>query len=198
MREERVPDQQDLFDGPELRPPAGFRYAPDFVSEPEQKELVRWIETLPLKPFEFHGFTGNRRVASFGLRYDYARQAIATAAPIPEPLLDLRTRAAAWAGLDPSRIRQMLVTEYAPGAPIGWHRDKPQFDEVLGISLLAPANFRLRRQTPTGWERRSVLLQPRSIYLLCAEVRREWEHSIPPMTALRYSITLRSLQADPS
>jgi alkylated DNA repair dioxygenase AlkB len=187
-----------LFSGRVSRPLPGFRYAPDFVSEPEQEGLVRWIETLPLKPFEFHGFTGNRRVASFGLRYDYARQTLAAAAPIPESLLELRTRAASWAGLDPARLPQMLVTEYAPGAPIGWHRDKPQFDEVLGISLLAPTNFRLRRQTPTGWERRSVLLQPRSIYLLCGEVLREWEHSIPPLTALRYSITLRSLQAEPN
>jgi alkylated DNA repair dioxygenase AlkB len=197
MREESpVPDQQDLFSGHESAPLPGFRYAPNFVSEPEQQGLVSWIETLPLKPFEFQGFRGNRRVASFGLRYDYETQTVAGAPPIPEPLLALRTRAATWAGWDPSRIRQMLVTEYASGAPIGWHRDKPQFDEVLGISLLAPANFRLRRQNPSGWERRSVLLQPRSIYLLSGEVRRDWQHSIPPMTTLRYSITLRSLRAD--
>jgi alkylated DNA repair dioxygenase AlkB len=161
-----------------------------------QERLVSWIETLPLKPFDFHGFKGNRRIASFGLRYDYARQAVAAAPPFPDSLLDLRARAATWADLDPSRIRQMLVTEYAPGAPIGWHRDKPQFDEVLGISLLAHANFRLRCQTPTGWERRSVRLQPRSIYFLSGEVRQDWEHSIAPMTTLRYSITLRSLKAD--
>ena len=196
MEERRVPHQSDLFSEQPSTPVPGFRYAPNFVSEPEQQRLVSWIETLSLKPFEFHGFRGNRRIASFGLRYDYDRQAVAAAPPFPEALLDLRTRAASWAGLEPSGIRQMLVTEYAPGAPIGWHRDKPQFDEVLGISLLAHANFRLRRQKATGWERRSVLLQPRSIYLLSGEVREDWQHSIAPMTNLRYSITLRSLKAD--
>jgi alkylated DNA repair dioxygenase AlkB len=189
-----APDQPDLFGtGPEIQAPPGFRYGPDFVSESEQDALVGFLETLPLKPFEFRGFQGSRRVAAFGFRYDYNKRAIEAASPLPAELLDLRNRAARWAGVDPSRFCQILVNEYRPGAPIGWHRDKPQFDQVLGVSLLAAANLRLRRSRGNGWERRAVRVAPRSIYLLSGEVRREWEHSIAPLTVLRYSITLRSL-----
>jgi alkylated DNA repair dioxygenase AlkB len=111
----------------------------------------------------------------------------------PGPLLELRDKVAGFARRDPEDFRQILVVEYPPGAPIGWHKDKPQFEDVLGVSLLAPANFRLRRKTDSGWTRRSVLLAPRSIYQLSGEVRHQWEHSIPEMTALRYSITFRTL-----
>ena len=189
--------QPDLFDiDPESQALPGFRYAADFVSESEQDALVGLLETLPLKPFEFHGFRGNRRVAAFGFRYDYNRRAVEPASPLPTDLLSLRDRAAAWAGQDPSKFCQILVNEYPPGAPIGWHTDKPQFDQVVGVSLLAVANLRLRRARAIGWERQSVLLAPRSIYLLSGAVRREWQHSIPPMTALRYSITFRSLMPE--
>jgi alkylated DNA repair dioxygenase AlkB len=189
-----APEQPDLFGAAsEPSPPPGFRYEPDFVSESEQGALVGFLETLPLAPFEFRNFRGNRRVAAFGYRYDYNKLALEPAAPMPAELLDLRDRAARWAGADPARFCQILVNEYRPGAPIGWHKDKPQFDQVLGVSLLAPANFRLRRSRGNGWERRSVRVEPRSIYLLSGEVRREWQHSIAPLTVLRYSITLRSL-----
>jgi alkylated DNA repair dioxygenase AlkB len=108
-------------------------------------------------------------------------------------LLTLRDKVAGFAGREAEDFRQILVSEYAPGAPIGWHRDKPQFEDVVGVSLLAPANFRLRQKTGTGWTRRSILLAPRSIYIMSDEVRHGWEHSIPEMTALRYSITFRTL-----
>ena len=189
--------QPDLFAiGPESQAPPGFRYEPDFISESEQLALAGFLETLPLKPFEFRGFKGKRRVAAFGFRYDYGRQAVEAASDLPVELLSLRDRAARWAGQDPAKFRQILVNEYRPGAPIGWHTDKPQFDLVLGVSLLTAATLRLRRSRGNGWERRSVLLEPRSIYLLSGEVRREWQHSLPPLTALRYSITLRSVTAE--
>jgi alkylated DNA repair dioxygenase AlkB len=189
-----APEQPDLFGAaPEPSLPPGFRYEPDFVSESEQRALVGFLETLPLKPFEFRNFRGNRRVAAFGYHYDYNKLALEPASPLPPELHDLRDRAARWAGEEPSRFCQILVNEYRPGAPIGWHTDKPQFDQVLGVSLLAPANLRLRRSRGNGWERRSVLVEARSIYLLSGEVRREWQHSIAPAVALRYSITLRSL-----
>jgi alkylated DNA repair dioxygenase AlkB len=190
--------QKDLFGtaaAPNTAMPQGFRYAPDFLSEAEEQRLAAWIATLPLKPFEFHGYLGLRRTKSYDFRYDYAHRAVLPAETLPEQLLSLRDKVAGFAGREPDDLRQMLVSEYAPGAPVGWHRDKPQFEDVVGVSLLAPANFRLRRKTVAGWTRRSVPLAPRSIYILSGEVRHEWEHSIPEMTALRYSITFRTLAA---
>ena len=187
--------QRDLFvaqTAPEGLP-SGFRYQPDFMSLDEERILVQWISTLELKPFEFRGHHGLRRVISFGSRYDYASRRVERAPDFPPPLLFLRDRAAAWAGHAPKDIRQILVSEYQPGAPIGWHRDRPQFGDVIGVSLLAPANFRLRRAKAKGWDRRAVTLQARSIYLLSGDVRLHWQHSIPPLAALRYSITLRTL-----
>lgn len=175
--------------------PAGFRYQAEFLERDEELALVRWIESLPLKPFEFRGYLGNRRVTSFGLKYDYNRQTIDAASPVPELLAPIIARAALWSGHDVSEIRQAMVTEYAPGAPIGWHKDRPQFADVMGISLLAPARFRLRRRIKDGWERKTITLAPRSIYLMSGEVRNAWQHSIPPLTELRYSITLRTLAA---
>lgn len=173
--------------------PPGFRYEAGFLAPDEEVALVRWIETLPLKPFEFRGYLGNRRVMSFGLKYDYNRQAVDAASPVPELLAPIIERAALWSGHEVVAIRQAMITEYAPGAPIGWHTDKPQFADVLGISLLAPARFRLRRPVKGGWERKTVTLAPCSIYLMSGEVRTAWQHSIPPLTELRYSITLRTL-----
>jgi alkylated DNA repair dioxygenase AlkB len=188
--------QPSLFPAGSVSDPSGFRYEARFLSADEEKTLVRWIETLPLKPFEFRGYLGNRRVMSFGFRYDYTRRAVDTASPVPDQLAFMIARAGLWSGHESRDIRQVMVTEYAPGAPIGWHADKPQFGDVLGISLLAPARFRLRRLTKSGWERRTIDLEPRSIYLMSGEVRKNWQHSIPPMTELRYSITLRTFDED--
>lgn len=190
--------QSDLFtaDPPEGLP-SGFRYQPEFLTALEEQTLCAWIATLDLKPFEFRGYQGLRRVQAFGVRYDYGSRKVERAADFPPALLSLRDRAARWAGHKAEDIAMMLVSEYRPGAPIGWHRDRPQFEDVIGVSLLAPANFRLRRaqdgSADKSWERRSLTLAPRSIYLLSGEVRRHWEHSIPPLEALRYSITLRTL-----
>jgi alkylated DNA repair dioxygenase AlkB len=185
--------QAELFPAQSVSAPPGFRYEAEFLSADEEKALVRWIETLPLKPFEFRGYTGNRRVMSFGFRYDYSRRAVDAASPVPRQLAPIIARAAQWAGRAPGDIRQAMVTEYTPGAPIGWHGDKPQFGDVLGISLLTPAPFRLRRSVDGKWERKTIALAPRSIYLMSGEVRKSWQHSIPPLSDLRYSITLRTL-----
>jgi alkylated DNA repair dioxygenase AlkB len=91
-------------------------------------------------------------------------------------------------------LRQALVTEYAPGAGIGWHRDKNVFNEIIGISLLASCVFRLRRSVGSSWERANVVVDARSAYLLSGPARTEWEHSIPAVDALRYSITFRNLR----
>lgn len=187
--------QLKLFDAP-LALPDGMRYRADLLTPAEERALVAFIETLPLKPFEFAGgFRGNRRVASFGWRYDYQAQRALEAEPIPEALLALRRKAARFAGSEPDAFQQTLVTEYAPGAGIGWHKDKAMFGEIVGVSLLAECTFRLRRRQGTGWERVSLPVAPRSAYLLSGASRGQWEHSIPPLDRLRYSVTFRNLAA---
>ena len=187
--------QPGLFDAPASTPP-GFKYRADFLSPEEERELVRRFETLPFKEFEFHGYTGKRRVVSYGWRYDFTKQKLSDAEPIPDFLLPFRDRAAGFAGLETSRIRHALLTEYTPGAPIGWHKDRPSFDKVIGISLLSGCSFRFRKKAARGWERASITAEPRSVYLLDGPSRTEWEHSIPPVEALRYSITFRSMREE--
>jgi alkylated DNA repair dioxygenase AlkB len=188
-----MPSLLALFDAqPSL--PAGFRYASDLVSASEEAELVAHIGELPLKEFEFHGYRGKRRTASFGWHYDFNREALDRVDDMPLFLRALRERAAAFAGMEPERLQHVLVTEYGAGAGIGWHRDKAVFGEIVGISLLAPCVFRLRRKAGATWDRASIVAQPRSAYLLSGASRSEWEHSIPPVESLRYSVTFRNLR----
>jgi alkylated DNA repair dioxygenase AlkB len=185
--------QMNLFgSGPER--PAGLAYVPGFVGPGQESELVGRIEDLPFKPFEFHGFTGNRRTVSFGLHYAFDGSGLREAEPIPDWLEPLRAQAAALAGVEAGALAHALVIEYAPGAGIGWHRDRPVFGGVVGISLLAPAPLRFRRKAGAKWERFTLTAEPRSAYLLRGEARHEWEHSIPPLETLRYSVTFRTLR----
>ena len=192
--------QFDLFGAPEAGRkeapalPAGFRYRPELISPAAETELVEHIRELPFREFEFHGYTGKRRVVSFGWRYDYEARRAMEATEIPDFLVALRVPAASFAGLAPEALQQALVTEYSPGAGIGWHRDKNVFNEIIGISLLASCVFRLRRSVGDGWERANVVVDARSAYLLSGPARTEWEHSIPAVDALRYSITFRNLR----
>jgi len=189
--------QLSLFDRANL--PSGMRYEADIISLAGEGALVSFIRALPLKPFEFvGGFTGNRRVISFGWRYDFNKAQLQQTDPIPAQLLPLREKVGAVFGLDPEGFKHALVTEYAPGAGIGWHKDRPDFADVIGVSLLAPCNFRLRRKQGDKWQRVSLNAEPRSAYLLSGEVRSRWEHSIPPMMQLRYSVTFRNLVGEPS
>jgi alkylated DNA repair dioxygenase AlkB len=174
--------------------PEGFKYCPGLVPPSDEAELIERFQALDFKPFEFHGHFGNRRVVSFGWHYDFAASRVLRAHDVPDFLLPLRDRAAAFAGIDPAALEHALVTEYASGAGIGWHRDRPVFDDVIGISLGAPCRFRLRRKQGSGWQLAAIELAPRSAYLLRGPVRREWEHSIPPVEQLRYSVTFRSVK----
>ncbi|HYD37771.1 MAG TPA: alpha-ketoglutarate-dependent dioxygenase AlkB [Allosphingosinicella sp.] len=173
--------------------PDGLDYFPGFVAEAEEPDLAGRIARLPFKPFEFHGFTGNRRTVSFGLHYAFDGSGLRAAEPIPDWLLPLRERAAALAARAAEDFVHALIIEYAPGAGIGWHRDRPVFGDVAGVSLLAPAPLRFRRRAGSKWERFTLTAEPRSAYLLRGAARHEWEHSIPPMATLRYSVTLRTL-----
>jgi alkylated DNA repair dioxygenase AlkB len=178
-----------------LFPPEGFVYSEEFISHAEQNALVLEIEKLPLKQFEFRQYLGNRRTISFGWKYDFTSAKLKQVDEIPDFLLPLREKAAAFAGLKPEDFIHALAIEYAPGTQIGWHRDKPVFEDVVGVSLLSECPFRLRRKTVDGkWERFTQMLAPRSAYLLRDVVRNHWEHSIPPADQLRYSVTFRSLR----
>lgn len=187
------PAQPSLFDLPPALP-EGLRYAEGVVSEADAAAVVEAIAALPFKPFEFHGFQGNRRVVSFGWRYDFSEARLHLAEAIPAFLEPARRAAAAFAGLAPEALAHALVTEYAPGAGIGWHRDRPEFDQVVGLSFLSAAVLRLRRRAADRWERAALPLEPRSAYLLNGPARSDWQHSIAPGAQLRYSVTFRSLR----
>lgn len=174
----------------------GFRYQPDLLDQSDEQALLTHLRTLPFREFEFHGYTGKRRVVSFGWKYVFSGEKLVKADEMPEFLLPLRDRAAVFAGLEPEAFEHVLVTEYGPGAGIGWHRDKAVFGEVVGVSLLAPCILRFRRKAGEKWERVNVLTEPRSAYHLTGPARSEWQHSILRVEALRYSITFRTMRKE--
>jgi alkylated DNA repair dioxygenase AlkB len=186
--------QLDLLGAP-AGLPDGLAYRADFLSVAEEAALAERLAAENLAPFDFHGFKGNRRTISYGWHYAFDGSGLRPTEPIPDWLSAVRARAASMAGLQPDQLAHVLLIEYAPGAGIGWHRDRPVFGDVIGISLLAPARLRFRRESGGGkWERASLTAEPRSAYLLRGPARHEWEHSIPAMESLRYSITFRSLK----
>jgi alkylated DNA repair dioxygenase AlkB len=191
--------QPDIFGGgtrkiaPQL--PEGFRYRPRLITQADEDSLLARVSELPFREFEFHGYTGKHRVVSFGWRYDFSARHLQKADDIPDYLLLLREAAAAFAGMRPEEFQHVLVTEYGAGAGIGWHRDKAVFGEVVGVSLLSPCVFRMgRRVGERKWERVNLMVEPRSAYHLRGAARSEWEHSIPQMDALRYSVTFRNVR----
>jgi alkylated DNA repair dioxygenase AlkB len=188
-----MPRQPTLFDAPPALPP-GMAYRPAFISRDEEAALLAWLAGLNFEPFQFHGFEGRRRVISFGWRYDFSRTKLEKADEVPGELAALQARAEAFAELPPGALQQVLINEYRQGAPIGWHRDRPVFDKVVGVSLGAACPFRLRRRTPGGFDRLTLTLEPCSAYLLSGPARSEWEHSIPPVLEHRYSVTFRSFR----
>jgi alkylated DNA repair protein (DNA oxidative demethylase) len=182
--------QPDFFERPG---PAGLMQAEAIVTTGEEQALISCIEEMELAPFRFHGWQGKRLTASFGWHYDFDKASFGPADAIPDWLLPLREKAARFARLAPHDLVQALLIRYDQGAGIGWHRDRPVFEHVVGISLGAPATMRFRRSRPGGFDRASALLAPRSIYHLTGEVRHGWEHSIAEMDVTRWSITFRSL-----
>jgi alkylated DNA repair dioxygenase AlkB len=172
----------------------GLTYVEGAIDAERERELARFIETLDVKPFAFRGFAGHRRTISFGWRYDFNGGGFSRAESLPAAIQDTRSLVAEALNEDAYAFEQCSVIEYAPGAGIGWHKDRPHFGKVAGLSLLSPCRMRFRRERKEGgWDRRAIELQPRSAYLLDGEARQHWRHSIPPLVSLRYSVTFRSL-----
>ena len=198
--------------------PEGMSYRAQLISEVHEKALLDHVRQLPFKEFEFHGYKGKRRTVSFGWQYEFSgRGGLQKANDIPQFILPLRAVVAEFAQIDPEYLQHVLVIEYGPGAGIGWHRDKAVFGDVIGVSLFSPCVIRFRKKvvaaatsrddtansidevsqkrTPNRatWQRVKLVAEPRSAYHLTGPARHEWQHSIPGVTELRYSITFRSL-----
>lgn len=174
--------------------PDGFAYRPDLIGEDEERDLVARFQDLDFKPYEHLGYLGNRRVAGFGWRQDDNGRMVETGEAIPDFLRPLLDKVATFTGLARETFRHALVTEYAPGAGIGWHRDRPPTLAIAGVSLLSPCTFRLRRKAGDKWDRASIIAAPRSAYLMSGHARSDWQHSIPPVEAARYSVTFRTVR----
>ena len=174
--------------------PEGFLYQPDFLSEAEEADLIAIFRELPFQAFDFHGYTARRRVLEFGMEYDFATRRATPTQSFPEFLSPVRERAAQFAGISAAALVEGMVTEYSPGAPIGWHRDAPQFGAVIGVSLAGTARMRFKPYKAEG-KPFAIALERRSIYLMRGPARWKFQHSIPAVKELRYSITFRTLRS---
>jgi alkylated DNA repair dioxygenase AlkB len=173
--------------------PEGFIYQSEFLSENEQAELIRRIEALAFQPFDFHGYIAKRRIVEYGYEYDFGSRQASAAPSILDFLIPLRDKAAAFAEIAPDGIVEAVVTEYPPGAPIGWHRDVPQFEVIIGVSLASSCRMRFKPYKAEG-KIASVILDPGSIYVMRGAARWKYQHSIVAVEKLRYSITFRTLR----
>ncbi len=193
-----MPDQQDLFANPIAASaglPTGMRYRPDFVTLDEERGLLEFIDSLELVNARYQQYTARRKTISFGAGYDFTHLTVTQAPAIPPALRWVQDRASSWAGVEPDEFVQVLIAKYEPGTPLGWHRDVPDYELIVGISLVSTARIRFR---PYPWriERRkdiiAIQMAARSAYILSGPSRWEWQHSVPPVKALRYSITMRT------
>jgi alkylated DNA repair protein (DNA oxidative demethylase) len=177
-------------------PPHGLEYHADFITEAEELSLLAAIDRMEFSEVRMHGIAAKRRVAHYGWVYGYETWRIAPGPPLPEFLHPLRAQVAELLKIEAAALAQVLVTQYPPGAVIGWHRDAPMFGPiVVGVSLLGGCRMRFQRGIGTGRETYSLPLEPRSAYVLSGAARSEWQHSIPPVHSLRYSVTFRTLRA---
>lgn len=180
----------DLF---EMSPLPGLATTADLITSDEERALIEAIDGCELTPFRFQGWEGKRRTISFGFNYDFTTQRLARAEAIPDWLMPIRYKMSAFTGLDPELLIQALLIRYDPGAGIGWHRDRPIYEHIIGLSLGARADMRFRRRRKSGgFDRLSVPLEPRAAYHLSGEARHEWEHSIVEMDQTRWSVTFRT------
>ncbi len=174
--------------------PEGLLYEPDFLSQAEEAELIRIFREMPFQAFDFHGYTAKRRVLEFGLEYDFTTRRATPTESFPEFLMSVRERAAQFAGIPAASLVEGMVTEYSLGAPIGWHRDAPQFGTIIGVSLASTSRMRFKPYKAEG-KPVTLALQPRSIYVMRGPARWKFQHSIPAVKEMRYSITFRTLRS---
>ncbi|RCW70348.1 alpha-ketoglutarate-dependent dioxygenase AlkB [Pseudorhodoferax soli] len=192
--------QNDLFAAQEVVSIPGLRYQPDFLSREEEAQLLEVIGTLPFQPAKYREYTARRQVVSFGGSYDFETNTLRSGAALDERLVPLRDRVATWLGVPPRQLVQVLVAEYAPGTPLGWHRDVPDFEAVVGVSLGNDAVLRFRPYPPDDAAKRHALqlaVAPRSIYKMEGAARWGWQHCVPPVKAHRWSVTFRTPVARP-
>jgi alkylated DNA repair dioxygenase AlkB len=173
--------------------PNGLAFVPGFLTGEEERALLGGIRALDLREAQYKQYTARRRIASFGAECDFDANELKPAPGLPPFLEPLRARVAAWVGIPAQSFTHALVSEYRPGTPLGWHRDVPQFEVIVGVSLAAHARMRFRPWPPRKGEAVFALdLPPRSAYVLRDEVRWRWQHSVEATRALRYSITFRT------
>lgn len=187
--------QSRLFDDDVL--PSGLEIAPDFVSHEQEGQLLRLAADLPFREARYKEYTARRRVFAYGTHLDRIEtgKSFDAAIDFPPALESLRQRLADWSGIEPSGFVHALVSEYRQGTPLGWHRDAPQYEFIAGLSIGSTARMRFRRWCADGKPGRDIVsidLAPRSAYLIRGEARSSWQHSLPPVSALRYSVTMRT------
>jgi alkylated DNA repair dioxygenase AlkB len=187
--------QAGLFDDLPPALPPGLRHEAEWLSPADEAGLIALVRRLPLREAKYKSYTARRRVVSYGGQFDYDSNELKPSAPLVEGLHPLRERVARWAGVDAQALVHVLVAEYAPGTPLGWHRDVPDFEDVFGVSLGHEALLRFRPYPPDQPRREDIVklaVQPRSIYALQGQARWGWQHSVAPVAALRWSITFRT------
>jgi len=191
----RFADEPDLFGEAPAAAIEGLRYEREFLTRAEEAELLRLVQGFELREMRYKEYTARRRGISFGGSYDFDRQQLRPGAAMPPALHPLRARVAAWMGMAPEDFAHVLISEYRPGTPLGWHRDVPDFEDIVGVSLQGDAVMQLRPYPPASASAPAslqLLIEPRSIYMLRGEARWAWQHSIAPTEVLRYSITMRT------
>lgn len=186
--------QRELFADAAAAAAPGLSYAPGFLSTQEETQLLALISRLPFQEAQYKEWQARRRIVSFGGQYDFTHHQLSEAPPIPEFLLPLRERIADFANLAPERIQHAMVSEYQRATPLGWHRDVPEFEVIVGVSLLGHARLRFRPWPPKLNARTTLAIElaPRSAYVLRDEIRWHWQHAVSPTKELRYSITFRT------
>jgi len=191
----QLADEPDLFGEAPATAIEGLRYEREFLTHAEERALLRIVQDFPLREMRYKAYTARRRGIGFGGSYDFDNHRLRPGPPLPEALHPLRARVAIWMGMAPEDFTHVLLSEYRPGTPLGWHRDVPDFEDIVGVSLHSSAVMQLRPFPPAGASAPAslqLLIEPRSIYMLRGEARWAWQHSIAPTEALRYSITMRT------
>ena len=177
--------------------PEGFRYYHNFITVEEERFLGEVIHNTELPNMMFQGFEAKRKVASFGVDFNFETRKSTKGRDIPAAFFPLIDKVAKHISIAANEFEEVLLTEYPPGAVINWHRDAPPFDLIAGVSLLTDCIFKLRPHDKALQNRKAIIslpVQSRSLYIIEGTARSDWQHSIAPVTQTRYSITLRTMR----